>query len=112
MYENRLRFIASWETLLGNINGAISFRVLSSVRMLFILFTDDYFWTDNECEAGTAAWLYHQDAQWRLVRCTIHTISIAVFKNPAKEGKLPRIQYRIQAVQQAAIKTYIHTVER
>jgi hypothetical protein len=92
MYENRLRFIASWETLLVNTNGDISFRVLSSVRMLFILFSDDYVWADDKCEAGTATWLYHEDAQWRLVRCTIHTISIKVFKNRAKEGELPRIK--------------------
>jgi len=56
MYENRLIFIASRETLFVNINGAISFRVLRSVRMLFILFSDDYVWADDKCEAGTATW--------------------------------------------------------
>ena len=78
MYENRLRFIASWETLFVNINGAISFRVLSSIRMLSILFSDDYVWADDKCEEGTATWLYHQGTQWRLVRCTIRTINIKV----------------------------------
>jgi hypothetical protein len=96
MYENRLRFIASWETLLVNINEAISFGVLSSVRMLFILLPDDYVWAEDKSEAGTATWLYHQDAQCRLVRCTIRT---KVFKSRAKEGELPRIQYWGQTVQ-------------
>jgi hypothetical protein len=59
------------EIRLINIKGAVSFCTVSSVRMLFILFSDDYVWAAVKCEAGIATWLYHRDAQWRLVRCKI-----------------------------------------